>query len=156
MSYGSPPERGFTALEVACVAVILGVVGALATPGFRASTERLHAEKGFHYLEVVYMAQEEFRAREGHYAHSFEELAVNLPFLVHFVAMPMEYFDPETRRKHWSLTIVRRGAPAKYGCYTIVFNQDGFDEEKSTLSQFPDINPFDTRVSRITHGLRRP
>ncbi len=148
-------QRGFTALEVACVAVILGVLGALATPRFRASAESVRAEKGFHYLEIVHVAQEEFRARTGRYATSFRELHVNLPFLVHFVAMPIEYFDPETRRKHWSLTIVRRGAPAKYGCYTIVFNQNGFDAEKSTISEFPEIDPSGRHVSRIQRGLAR-
>jgi prepilin-type N-terminal cleavage/methylation domain-containing protein len=149
------PQRGFTALEVACVAVILGVLGALATPGFRASAESVRAEKGLHYMEAVHVAQEEFRARQGYYASSFEELHVNLPFLVHFVAMPMEYFDPETRREHWSLTIVRRGAPAKYGCYTIVFNQNGFDAKKSSLAQFPEINPANKRASRVQRGLAR-
>ena len=156
MRHAPHPQRGFTVIEVACVAIILGVIGALAAPRFRASAERVRAEKGFHYLEIVHVAQEEFRAREGHYAASFEELHVNLPFLVHFVAMEMEYFDPETRRDHWSLTIVRRGAPAEFGCYTIVFNQGGFDEARSTISLYPKINPAGDRISRIQRGLSRP
>ena len=55
--------------------------------------------------------------------------------------------DAAALQTKWSQTLTRKGASAGYGAYTVVFNQDGFDEENSTITDFPSINPMQSKTS---------
>jgi hypothetical protein len=63
-------------------------------------------------------------------------------FTVGDIAVPSGEASLETG---WELTLTRVGASAGYGAYTVVFNQDGFDDASSTI--VAEISPLQTHGS---------
>ena len=135
-------ECGFALAELAVVVVIIGILAAFAVPKFLNSVERSKAVEAFNYLATVQTAQERYHARQGSYASAMAALDVDLPVLEYFETMGIDDSDPQTLQTEWSMTLTRKGASAGFGAYTVVFNQDGFSSENSTLTAFPAINPM--------------
>ena len=137
---------GFTLVELAVVVVIIGVLAAFAVPRFLASVERSKAAEAFNYLATVHSAQERYHARQGTYASDITELDTAMVepeyFTVGDIAVPSGETSLETG---WELTLTRVGASAGYGAYTVVFNQDGFDDASSTI--VAEISPLQTHGS---------
>ena len=140
-------ESGFTLVELAVVVVIIGILAAFAVPKFLNSVERSKAAESFNYLSTVQTAQERYHARQGSYAAAMGDLDVDLPVLEYFETTGIDESDPATLQTEWSMTLTRKGASAGFGAYTVVFNQDGFDGETSTISDFPEINPMQTKTT---------
>ncbi len=140
-------ERGFTLVELAVVVVIIGILAAFAVPKFLNSVERSKAAEAFNYLSTVQTAQERYHARQGSYASSMAALDVDLPVLEYFETAGIDESDPQTLQTEWTMTLSRKGASAGFGAYTVVFNQDGFDGTTSTITEFPEINPMQTKPS---------
>ncbi len=137
-------EQGFTLVELAVVVVIIGVLAAFAVPKFLTSVERSKAAESFQYLSTIQTAQERYHARQGTYADDIAKLDVELPVLEYFETTGIDESDPTTLQTSWSATLTRKGASAGYGAYTVVYNQDGFDGESSTITDNPEINPMKT------------
>ena len=137
---------GFTLVELAVVVVIIGVLAAFAVPRFLASVERSKAAESFNYLATVHSAQERYHARQGTYASDISELDTQMVepeyFSVGDIAVPSGETSLETG---WELTLTRVGASAGYGAYTVVFNQDGFDDSSSTIAA--EVSPLQTASS---------
>ncbi len=140
-------EKGFTLVELAVVVVIIGVLAAFAVPKFLSSVERSKAAEAFNFLATVQTAQERYHARQGMYADSLDKLDVQLPRLEYFETTGIDESDAAALQTKWSQTLTRKGASAGYGAYTVVFTQDGFDEENSTIIDFPSINPMQSKSS---------
>lgn len=134
-------KGGFTLVELAVVVVIIGVLAAFAVPRFMSSVERSKAAESFNYLTAIQTAQERYHARNGEYAATINDLDAEIAapayFTVGTIEVPANHDGFQTG---WELTLTRTGASAGYGEYTVVFNQDGYDQANSTIAN--DVTPL--------------
>jgi prepilin-type N-terminal cleavage/methylation domain-containing protein len=137
-------HRGFTLVELAVVVVIIGVLAAFAVPRFLASVERSKAAEAFNYLSAVQAAQERYHARQGTYADDVAKLDIKLTNPKYFSVGTVSAGGSTSLEDSWSLTLTRKGASAGYGDYTIIFTEQGYDNDASTIKDKPDINPMQT------------
>ncbi len=129
-------RAGFTLIELAVVILVIGVLAAFVVPRFRASVERSKALEAFNYLSAIQAAQERYHSKQGTYANSLTDLDVQFSAPKYFSVSEVSGDDFE---KGWSLTLTRTGK-AGYGGYTVIYTQDGFDSENSTIADDDNIN----------------
>jgi prepilin-type N-terminal cleavage/methylation domain-containing protein len=137
-------NRGFTLVELAVVVVIIGVLAAFAVPRFLASVERSKAAEAFNYLSSVQAAQERYHARQGTYADKVDDLDIKMTALKYFTVGTIAAGTTTSLEDSWTLTLTRKGASAGYGEYTVIFTEQGYDGENSSIKEKPDINPMQT------------
>lgn len=131
---------GFTLVELAVVVVIIGVLAAFGVPRFLQSVERSKASEAFAYLNAVRTGQERYHAREGTYASAVTELDIQVPTPKYFTVGTIAAGSSSSLEDSWTLTLTRAGSSAGYGAYTVIFTDQGFDSENSTIPA--DINPI--------------
>jgi prepilin-type N-terminal cleavage/methylation domain-containing protein len=136
--------RGFTLVELAVVVVIIGVLAAFGVPRFMNSVERSKAAEAFNFLSTVASAQERTLARDGSYCNDLSDLDIELEdpeyFTVGDFSLPKGIKSYDTG---WQLTLTRSGSAGKYGAYTVVWDQTGFDSKNSTIDS--DISPYKSK-----------
>lgn len=137
-------RSGFTLVELAVVVVIIGVLAAFAVPRFKASVERSKAAEAFNYLSAVQAAQERYHARQSTYADDIANLDIKLSAPKYFSVGDFAAGGTGDLEDSWSLTLTRSGASAGYGEYTVIFNEEGFDGDNSTIVDLEEINPMQT------------
>jgi prepilin-type N-terminal cleavage/methylation domain-containing protein len=137
-------NRGFTLVELAVVVVIIGVLAAFAVPRFLASVERSKAAEAFNYLSSVQAAQERFHARQGTYSDTLDGLDIKMTALKYFTVGTVAAGTTSSLQDSWTLTLTRKGASAGYGEYTVIFTEQGYDAENSSIKDKSDINPMQT------------
>jgi prepilin-type N-terminal cleavage/methylation domain-containing protein len=137
-------NRGFTLVELAVVVVIIGVLAAFAVPRFLASVERSKAAEAFNYLSSIQAAQERYHARQGTYADTVDGLDIKMTSLKYFTVGTVAAGTTSSLQDSWTLTLTRKGASAGYGEYTVIFTEQGYDAENSSIKDKPDINPMQT------------
>ena len=135
-------RAGFSLVEMAVIALIIGVMTAFALPRFRATVERSKAAEAFNYLSAVQAAQERYHTRQSTYAGDFEDLDIKLTTPRYFSVGSIDAGCTGDLKDSWTLSLTRFGASAGYGQYTVTFNEEGFDDEKSTIVSHPEINPM--------------
>lgn len=123
-------KRGFSLVEFTIVIMILGVLSTFAIPRFMHSVERSKAAEAFNYGASVVAAQNHFQNLHGQFASAVASLE-NAP-------QAPQYFTvnaPTSGDWHegWELKLTRNGSSAGYGAYTVVFDQNGFNLEKSSI-----------------------
>ncbi len=123
-------NSGFSLTELAIVVVILGVLALIGVPKYQTIVESAKAEEAFIYLAQIQAAQERYNARTGTYANSISKLDVELDFPKHFRMGTLTSFKWET---HWQLRIFRTGPSGGNGNYSVCFNQDGYDQARSSI-----------------------
>lgn len=138
---GNDGQRGFTLVELAIVIVIIGVLASFGVPRFRDAVERSKAGESFSYLASVRSSQERYAALNGTYADELTDLDILMPSLKYFSVGEIAAGDTGDLESSWTLTLTRTGASAGYGAYTVVYTQDGYDTENSTINDLPQINP---------------
>jgi Tfp pilus assembly protein PilE len=131
-------------VELAVVVVIIGVLAAFAVPRFMASVERSKAAEAFNYLSAVQAAQERYHARQGTYADKVSDLDIKLTAPKYFTAGAIAAGKSGELEDSWSMSLTRLGAAAGYGAYTVTFNEEGYDPDKSSIADHTDINPMQT------------
>lgn len=137
-------KAGFSLVELAVVVAIIGVMAAFALPRFRASVERSKAAEAFTYLSTVQAAQERYHARRSTYAEKLCDLDIKLTTPEYFLVGTICAGNTGDLEGSWTLSLTRFGASAGYGEYTVTFNEEGFDDEDSTIVDHPEINPMHT------------
>jgi len=137
-------RTGFSLVELAVVVVIIGVLAAFAVPRFRSSVERSKAAEAFNYLAAVQASQERYHARQSTYADDLDVLDIKLTSPKYFSVGSIGAGSTGDLEDSWTLSLTRSGASAGYGEYTVTFNEEGFDDEDSTIIDHPDINPMQT------------
>jgi prepilin-type N-terminal cleavage/methylation domain-containing protein len=126
----SNKKGGFSLVELTIVVVILGVLATFAVPRFMKSVERSKAGEAFNYLENIVTSQGTHNARTGTYASSLTTLDVELKAPKYFTVGTPTSTAFQTA---WELKLTRTGTSSGYGAYTVVFDQNGFNQSKSTI-----------------------
>ncbi|MCX5782890.1 MAG: type II secretion system protein [Elusimicrobia bacterium] len=128
-------RNGFTLVELAVIIVIIGVLAAFGVPRFREAVERSKAGEAFNYLTSVRSAQERYHAKNAQYANLISNLDVDAPAPKYFTLGTVT-----AGKDKWSLTLMRAGAPAGYGDYTVTFSESGYNGSSSTIKN--NLNPM--------------
>ncbi len=122
-------KKAFTLLELSVIIVIIGIFVVFAIPKYKDALERPKIQEAFDYLSSVKSAQEKYFQREGVYAEDLSDLDVSRE--------PLKYFSIEdvvVDEESWRVRLVRRDSKLTQG-YTIVFDQNGFNEDNSTIPE---------------------
>lgn len=126
-------------MELTAVFVVTGILAVLGVPQVLENSERSKAANAFEYLRSVQVAQESYHQTHGTYATELADLDP-----VHctpaYFAVPTSM---QASAASWNLQLTRAGANARWGSYTVSFNQNGFDANPGR-SNIPDaIHPGD-------------
>lgn len=124
---------GFSVIEFLIVIAIIGVLAAFGIPRFKAVVEKTKASEAFNYLAALRSAQERYHSQKGTYADDVKKLNLQ--------QSPPEYFLVGTvtaDENRWSLALTRSES-TKYGPYTVVYTDEGFDSFRSTIPS--EVNP---------------
>lgn len=145
----SQPSRGFTFIEVTIVVVIVVVLVSFGVPRYRDAIERTHAAEAVQYLSDLRLAQDRHRGTTGHFASNREDLDLTQPTPKYFgigeikVVGTAKLGQGPEQRHGWSLTLTRKSENSLYGAYTVTYNERGFDPERSSLDELPQISPIE-------------
>lgn len=117
-------------VETTILVVILGILSVFAVPRYNYSLERAKASDAFTYLAQVELAQARFHANNGHYCELLTSLDVRIDPPQYFRSSEVTSMDWVNR---WQMHLTRRGQNSGYGEYTVVFDEGGFSEIKSSI-----------------------
>ncbi len=127
-------QRGFSVVELVVVAVIVGIIGAIAIPALRSGHLAVSAPeaKAVREMQLVVRAQKQYRARFGKYAASLDELGPRAAALI-----PASLVSPDKDGYLLAMVLTRSGytllaGPGIYvfdGRRTFYVNQEGVVHE---------------------------
>lgn len=131
-------HSAFSLVELAVVVVVIGVLAAFGVPRLLQNVERSKASEAFQYLSSIRDAQERYNSLESTYAADMADLDVDMPAPKFFVAGPFVAGDTGELENSWSMTLLRQGASAGFGNYTVTFTDQGYDAANSTIDSSID------------------
>ena len=129
-------KSGFSLVELTIVVVILGVLATFAVPRFMSSVEKTKAAESFTYLAQIESAQARYNAENGRYANKTQDLDIDLDRPEFFTVSGPYSSNWDSK---WEMKLTRNGASSGFGRYTVVFDQDGFNDSKSSIPS--DLSP---------------
>ena len=132
---------GFSLVELSVVVIIIGVLAAFGVPRMLKSVERSKASEAFKWLGSVRAAQERYQAREGTYTAVFANLDMDQDPPKYFTVGAVAAGSTMDLEDSWTLTLTRDGASSRFGAYTVVFSESGYDTVNSTIQALDNINP---------------
>ena len=123
-------QRGFSVVELVVVAMIVGIIGAIAIPALRSGHLAVSAPeaKAVREMQLVVRAQKQYRAKFGKYAATLDQLGPGAAALI-----PASLVSPEKEGYQFAMVSTRFGyallaSPRIYvldGRRTFYVNQDG-------------------------------
>jgi hypothetical protein len=145
-------------LVLAAAIVSLGTVMAFGVPLVRESRERSRAVEAFTYLDAVRAAQDRHYGRTGTYADALRKLDPRPPAPRYFEVQEAFSTHKGSLDHGWKLKLTRHRASGGYGRYTVVFTEEGFDSDSSTIADADhmSINPVleaGSGAAAATRGL---
>ena len=87
-------EKGFTLIEIMIVVVIVALLAAVAWPSYNSRLSRGRQSVAIAALQATRLAQENYKAKNKHYADSISALGIN------------EYADADEEKSRYFLSIV--------------------------------------------------
>lgn len=123
-------KKGFSLVELTIVVVILGVLAMLAVPRYQTAVERSKASEAFSYLAQIEAAQARYAARHGEYCKKLSDLDISIDSPEHF---NVGNFTSSNWQTAWQMKLTRTGASGGFGNYTVVWDQNGFNEKASSI-----------------------
>lgn len=72
-------KKGFSLLELLVIILIIGILSAIAFPGYRKAIERSRASEAINLLGAVYRAQQMYKIVHHDFANSFDNLILDFP-----------------------------------------------------------------------------
>jgi len=123
-------KKGFSLVELTIVVVILGVLAMLAVPRYQTAVERSKASESFSYLAQIEAGQARYAARHGQYCKKLKDLDMEIDAPEHF---KVGNFTSSNWQTKWECKLTRSGASSGFGAYTVVWDQEGFNEKRSSI-----------------------
>jgi type II secretory pathway pseudopilin PulG len=123
-------RAGFSLVTATVVAALVGILAVFAVPRYSVGLERDKASGAFVYLAYVATAQERFELDHGRYCENLATLGVGVRQPDHFQVAD---FVSSDWSEEWQLRLTRHGHSSSYGEYTVVFDQEGYSDLKSSI-----------------------
>lgn len=128
-----PQRRNFGLIETTVIVTVIGITALFAIPRVEARGEAPIVRKGMQYAEWVATHQlvrlskgEDYTSYTAAFADS-QGAVREIP--AEFSLVKLEAED----RSHWEIELSRRESSSSFGAYTIVFDLQGFNEQRSTV-----------------------
>lgn len=125
-----PSNAGFSLVELTIVVIVLGLLALFAVPRYMKTVERAKASESFSYLAEISSAQARYNAQHGEFASVLTDLDIILRPPNNFAVGSPTSSDFQVE---WEVTLSRTGPASGYSPYTVVFDENGFDEISSTI-----------------------
>jgi len=126
-------SRNFGLIETTVIVTVIGITALFAIPRVEARSEAPIVREGMQYAEWVATHQRVRLNKQLDYtAHveAFTDSQGTLREVPH--AFSLAHIEADGR-KHWELHLQRREEDCSFGAYTIVYDQQGFNEQSSTV-----------------------
>ena len=136
-------SRGFTIIELVIVLLVVVVLLSFGVPRYRDAIERAHAGEAMQYLADVRLAQDRYAGGGGRFASDVNDLELTAPTPRYFEVGLMKL---DSRDPGWSLTLTRHIETSNYGAYSVVFNERGYDADRSSVNLLSRISPVEEYV----------
>ena len=134
-------RAGFTQIEPIIMLIVLGMLTVLQVPRLLLAAERATASEAFVFLSAAMASQERYNSMNGTYSSDLCMPGLRDPVPPYFTAGPMLPGASGDLRTSWSLTLTRSKRRG-FGSYTVVFTEAGYDQARSSIQEFPLINPY--------------
>lgn len=130
-------QAGFSLVELTIAVIVIGVLATFAVPRYMRTVERAKAGEAFAYLSEIASSQARYNAQHGEYSSTLVDLDVVLGAPNHFAVGSPTSADYETE---WEVVLTRTAPASGYSAYTVVFDENGFDQVNSTIPA--ELIPF--------------
>jgi type IV pilus assembly protein PilA len=136
------PKQAFSLVEMTLIVIMIGITALFAIPRYEAQKEAPISSKAFHFLHRLQGAQNLYYRNNGKFADHVEAMGIQSSIPTEFVLRDLKSDDWESG---WTAVLVRRSRWSAFGPYTVIFTEDGFQAEPSSLCRA--LVPKDKRWS---------